>query len=80
MSNFVREYVQIEDHIGLDELIDTLTAIRQAVPDGAEAELRMRGDDVFGRHMAVCYLRPKSAEEVQTELSYRQPDQSDLAA
>lgn len=71
MSNFVREYVQIEDHASLDDVIDMLTAVRRALPQGAEAEIRMRGDDVFGRHLSICYLRPKAMDELVIELPYR---------
>ncbi|MFM7027608.1 MAG: hypothetical protein ACKOXK_02890 [Chakrabartia sp.] len=71
MSNFVREYVQIDDHASLDDVIEVLTAVRRALPQGADAEIRMRGDDIFGRHLSICYLRPKAMDELVTELPYR---------
>ncbi len=80
MSNFVREYIEIADHISLDDAIDALNAIRRSLPEGAIAELRMRGDDVFGRHLSVCYLRPKGMDELNCELPYRLNDPTSLAA
>lgn len=80
MSNYIKEYVRISDHASLDEVIDALSAIRRSIPDGAQAELRMRGDDVFGRHMCVCYMRPKPSEELLAELPYRLSDVSTRAA
>ena len=74
MSSFVKEYVRIEDHTSLDDAIEALMELRRSLPDGANAELRMRGDDVFGRHLSVCYMRPKSMEELTCELPYRMAD------
>ena len=48
MSSFVKEYVRIEDHTSLDDAIEALMELRRSMPEGANAELRMRGDDVFG--------------------------------
>ena len=74
MSSFVKEYVRIADHTSLDAAIEALMELRRSMPDGATAELRMRGDDVFGRHLSVCYMRPKSMEELTCELPYRMAD------
>jgi hypothetical protein len=80
MSNFVREYIEIADHISLDEAIEALSAVRRSLPEGAVAELRMRGDDVFGRHLSVCYMRPKAMDELSCEIPYRLGDDASLAA
>lgn len=74
VSSFVKEFVRIEDHTSLDDAIDALMELRRNMPQGAIAELRLRGDDVFGRHLSVCYLRPKSMEELTAELPYRLAD------
>jgi hypothetical protein len=71
MSSFVREFVKIDDRTTLDDAIDVLMELRHALPEGANAELRMRGDDIFGRHLSICYMQPKSLEERATELPYR---------
>ena len=74
MSSFVKEYVRIADHTSLDAAIEALMELRRSLPEGAHAELRMRGDDVFGHHLSVCYMRPKSMEELTCELPYRMAD------
>ncbi len=71
MSSYVREFVKIDDRTTLDDAIDVLMELRRALPEGANAELRMRGDDIFGRHLSVCYMQPKAVEERATELPYR---------
>lgn len=71
MSKLVREFVQIQDHSALDKLIETLISVRDALPaDGGEAEIRMRGDDIFGRHLSISYLRPQTAEEAECDGRY----------
>lgn len=80
MSNFVKEFIEIADHTSLDDVIDALTALRRTLPEGVDAELRMRGDDVFGRHMSICYMRPKHIDELTCELPYRLADPDSLAA
>ena len=70
MSRLVKDYVEIADFTSLDTLIERLTALREELPAGAEAELRIRGDEVFGRHLAIGYLRPQTAEEAACEARY----------
>jgi len=70
VTKFVREFVEVPDHASLDEMIAMLTRLRDSLPADAEAELRLRGDDVFGRHMAISYLRPQTAEEAACDARY----------
>jgi hypothetical protein len=70
MSRRVKDYVDIEDLLSLDDLIEKLTAIRDELPEDADAELRLRGDEVFGRRITVSYFRPLTAEEVEVEKRY----------
>lgn len=70
MSRLVREYVEVGDLGSLDDLISRLTALRDALPKDAEAQARLRGDDYFGRHIAITYQRPLSAEEAGCESRY----------
>jgi len=30
----------------------------------------MRGDDIFGRHLSISYLRPQTAEEAECDARY----------
>ena len=70
MSRLVKDYLKVEDHLSLDALIARLTEIRDGLPAGAETEVKLRGDDVFGRHLAVGFLRPLTAEEAAVEGRY----------
>ena len=40
------------------------------LPNAGEAEIRMRGDDVFGRHLCVGFRRPLTPEEADCEGRY----------
>ena len=70
MSRRVKEFVDIEDHLSLDELIAKLAEVRAGLPESAEPELRLRGDEVFGHRMTIAYLREQTAEEAQCERRY----------
>lgn len=70
MSRRVKEFVDIEDHLSLDELIAKLAEVRESLPEAAEAELRLRGDEVFGHRMTIAYLREQTAEEAECERRY----------
>src|SRR5690349_8919324 len=70
MSRRVKEFVEISDHQSLDDLIGQLTAVRDQLPENAEAELRLRGDEVFGRRITISYFREQTEEEAETERRY----------
>jgi hypothetical protein len=70
MSRRVKEFVEITDHVSLDELIEKLAEVRGSLPDNAEAELRLRGDDVFGRRITISYMRDQTREEAEVEKRY----------
>ena len=70
MSRFVRDYVEVKDYGTLDALIEQLIQVRNSLPEGAGAEVKMRGDDVFGRHLCVSFSRPQSAAEAECEARY----------
>jgi hypothetical protein len=70
MSRRVKEYVDIPDHVSVDELIQRLSAIRDALPEEADAELRLRGDEIFGHRITICYLRDQTEEEAAIEKRY----------
>ena len=63
MSRRVKEFIDISDFSSLDDLIAKLEAVRTSLPAFAEAELRMKGDDVFGRKLSVSFMRDQTAEE-----------------
>lgn len=70
MSRRVKEFIDIREHVSLDELIGKLVEIRDTLPEECEAELRLRGDEVFGRKITVAYLRPLTEEEAAIEERY----------
>jgi hypothetical protein len=74
MSRRVKEFVDIVDHASLDELIEKLAEVRDGLPDGAEAELRLRGDDVFGRRITISYFRKQTEEEAECERRYAEAE------
>jgi hypothetical protein len=70
MSRRVKEFVDVEDGLSIDELIQKLSQIRDGLPKDADAELRLRGDEVFGRRITISYFRPQTPEEAEIEKRY----------
>jgi hypothetical protein len=66
----IKDYVEIGDFASIDDAIARLCAIRDSLPPEAKAEIRIRGDDAFGRHLCVSFLRPLTAEEAACEGRY----------
>lgn len=64
----VREYVEIAECGSIDLLLERLEAVKRSMPAGASPErVELRGDDNFGRHILVTYLRPETPEEIALE-------------
>ncbi len=62
----IKEYVEISGSGSLDAVIARLEAAKAQLPPGcSEAEVRLRGDDVFGRHILVTYRRMETAAEIE---------------
>jgi hypothetical protein len=74
MSRRVKEFVDIEDHLSLDELIGKLAEVRDGLPDSCEAELRLRGDEVFGQRITISYFRQQTQEEAECERRYAEAE------
>ena len=70
MSRRVKEFVEVDDHLSIDELIEKLREVRDGLPQGADAELRLRGDEVFGHRITISYFRDQTAEEAEVEKRY----------
>jgi hypothetical protein len=70
MSRRVKEFVDISEHVSLDELIGRLAEIRDSLSEEAEPELRLRGDEVFGRRITISYFREQTEEEAELERRY----------
>jgi hypothetical protein len=76
----IKDYVEIGDFSSLDQAIARLSAVRDSLPPEAEAEIRIRGDEVFGRHLCVAFLRPLTAEEAACEGRYTEQGRRGLQA
>ena len=70
MSRREKEFVDIGDHVSLDDLIEKLIEIRDSLPEEPEAELRLRGDEIFGHRITISYLRAQTDEEAELERRY----------
>ncbi len=70
MSRRVKEFVEVADQVSIDELIEKLSEIRDGLPQDADAELRLRGDDVFGHRITISYFREQTKEEAEVEKRY----------
>lgn len=66
----VKDFIDISEYTSLDDLIRYLQAIRDNLPADHQAELRIRGDDVFGRRLTISYFREQTAEEMELESKY----------
>jgi hypothetical protein len=70
MNRRIKEFVDIGEHVSLDELIERLVELQGLLPEGSEAELKLRGDDVFGRKITIAYMRELTEEEAEMDRRY----------
>ena len=73
----VKDFIDISEYTSLDDLIRYLEAIRDGLARAAEAELKIRGDDVFGRRLTITYLREQTPEEAELEAKYPRTNAED---
>ena len=74
MGRRVKEFIDVRDHSSLDDLIGKLVEVRDSLPENCEAELALRGDDVFGHRITICYFRDQTAEEAECERRYAEAE------
>jgi antirestriction protein len=70
MKRRVKDFVDISEHVSIDELIQKLAEIRDSLPEGSEAELKLRGDEVFGHRITISYFREQTDEEAEIDRRY----------
>lgn len=70
MSKRVKDFIEVKETGSLDALIERLQEVRGSLPAGAEPDVKMRGDDIFGRHICISFSRPQTAEEVECDARY----------
>jgi len=74
MGRRVKDFIEVSEYTSLDQLINTLTAIRDNLPEDSDPELRMKGDDVFGRRLSISYFRKLTDEEARLDARYNGSD------
>jgi hypothetical protein len=74
MKRRVKDFVDIRDHVSLDDLIEKLAEVRDSLPEECEAELRLRGDEVFGHRITISYFREQTDEEAELEKRYAEAE------
>ena len=70
MPRRVKDFIDISEYTSLDDLIRYLATIRDNLPEGCDAELKIRGDDVFGRRLTISYFRQQTPDEAELEARY----------
>lgn len=70
MPRRVKDFIEISDYTSLEDLIRYLKTIRDNLPPEHEAELKIRGDEVFGQRLTISYLREQTPEEAELEARY----------
>ena len=82
MPRRVKDFIDISEFTSLDDLIRYLETIRDNLPPDHQAELKIRGDEVFGRRLTITYFREQTPEEIELESKYLagQPDNSRIEA
>jgi len=66
----VKDFIDISEYTSLDDLIRYLETIRDNLPADHQAELKIRGDEVFGRRLTITYFREQTPEELELESKY----------
>ena len=70
MPRRVKDFIDISEYTSLDDLIRYLETIRDNLPTDHQAELKIRGDEVFGRRLTITYFREQTSEEAELESKY----------
>ena len=76
MPRRVKDFIDISEFTSLDDLIRYLEAVRDNLPSDHQAELKIRGDEIFGRRLTITYFREQTAEEVELESRYSDGDKA----
>ena len=74
MPRRVKDFIDISEYTSLEDLIRYLETIRDNLPPEHQAELKIRGDEVFGRRLTITYFREQTPEEAELENKYASGD------
>ena len=78
MPRRVKDFIDISEYTSLDDLIRYLETIRDNLPPDGEAEMKIRGDEVFGRRLQITYFREQTADEAELEAKYGSPENAEI--
>ena len=78
MPRRVKDFIDISEYTSLDDLIRYLETIRDNLPGDCEAELKIRGDDIFGKRLTITYFREMTSEEADLESRYSEKDDASI--
>lgn len=74
MPRRVKDFIDISEYTSLDDLIRYLEAVRDNLPPEHQAEMKIRGDEIFGRRLTITYFREQTPEEMELESKYSADD------
>lgn len=74
MPRRVKDFIDISEYTSLEDLIRYLETIRDNLPPEHEAELKIRGDEIFGRRLTITYFRDQTADEAELDAKYADPE------
>ena len=74
MPRRVKDFIDISEYTSLDQLIHYLETIRDNLPPEHQAEMKIRGDEIFGKRLTITYFREQTPEEVELESKYASED------
>ena len=80
MPRRVKDFIDISEYTSLDDLIRYLETIRDNLPPEHQAEMKIRGDEIFGKRLTITYFREQTAEEAELESKYAgdEPDNASI--
>jgi hypothetical protein len=71
----VKDFIDISEYTSLEDLIRYLETIRDNLPPEHQAEMKIRGDEIFGRRLTITYFREQTPEETEIESKYSPNDE-----
>jgi len=71
----VKDFIDISEYTSLDDLLRYLETIRDNLPADHHAEMKIRGDEVFGRRLTITYFREQTPDEIELESKYSANDE-----
>ena len=78
MPRRVKDFIDISEYTSLDDLIRYLETIRDNLPEDHEAELKIRGDEVFGKRLTITYFRDQTDVDANLHVKYAPPEDAEM--